>query len=537
MNSAPSERPDYDVVIAGGALAGAAMAILLLREQPQLRILILEKSSVFGRRVGEATVEISSYFLCRVLRLTKYLNEAHLVKQGMRFWFTNSRAESLEDCSEIGGKYLSRVASFQVDRAALDEEVLKRAAELGAEVWRPASVGKIQLKPGGNQIVEVKVAESNSKSETQNPKQPMPGTRTVSARWFVDGSGVAAVLARQEGWLRANMEHPTAAVWARWTGVKDWDGVELAQKFPDWSQACFGIRATATNHLVGHGWWAWVIPLKGGDTSIGVVFDQRLMTWPEGGSLGQRLKDFLVKHPVGREIMADAQWREGDVHWRKNLPYYSTTFAGDGFALVGDAAGFIDPFYSPGMDWVAFTSWASAQLILAQLRGEDLTPLLAKHNENFSRSYGRWFTAIYKDKYEYMGDFDLMRVAFQLDLGLYYLGVASQPFKLGTKALADPVFSTKPSVPVYHFMNLYNRRLARMARARRQRGVWGRGNDCNRMLVPGFTFSAETTGPVLRAMARWAWLEVTEGWRSWFASKPKVESGQQPAPAAVQAAP
>ena len=103
--------------------------------------------------VGEATVEISGYFLCRVLRLTKYLNESHLVKQGMRFCFTNDHAQKLDDCSEIGGKYLSRVASFQVDRAALDEEVLRRAAELGAEVWRGASAGKIQPNSGGNQTV------------------------------------------------------------------------------------------------------------------------------------------------------------------------------------------------------------------------------------------------------------------------------------------------------------------------------------------------------------------------------------------------
>jgi len=168
---------------------------------------------------------------------------------------------------------------------------------------------------------------------------------------------------------------------------------------------------------VGPGWWAWIIPLKGGDVSVGVVFDQRLMTWPEGGSLGQRLKDFLMKHPVGNEIMADAQWRESDVHWRKNLPYYSTTYAGDGFALVGDAGAFIDPFYSPGMDWVSFTSWSSAQLILAQQRGEEMASLVKRHNEDFSRSYARWFAAIYKDKYEYMGDFELMRIAFQMDWG------------------------------------------------------------------------------------------------------------------------
>jgi len=535
VNSAPPERPDYDVIIAGGALAGAATAILLLREQPQLRILILEKSSVFGRRVGEATVEISGYFLCRVLRLTQYLNESHLVKQGMRFWFTNSRAQTLDDCSEIGGKYLSRVAAFQVDRAALDEEVLKRAAELGAKVWRPASVGKIRLNPGGLQTVEVKISEANGEPRTANAERPMPGTKTLSARWVVDGSGVAAVLARQEGWLRPNTEHPTTAVWARWTGVKDWDGAELAKKFPEWSDACFGIRSTATNHLVGPGWWAWIIPLKGGDVSVGVVFDQRLMTWPEGGSLGQRLKDFLMKHPVGNEIMADAQWRESDVHWRKNLPYYSTTYSGDGFALVGDAGAFIDPFYSPGMDWVSFTSWSSAQLILAQQRGEEMASLVKRHNEDFSRSYARWFAAIYKDKYEYMGDFELMRIAFQMDLGLYYLGVASQPFKLGTKALSEPVFSTRPSVPFYHFMRFYNRRLAQIARVRRRRGVWGRANDNRRLLVQGFTFSPKSAIPIVRAMARWAWLEIWEGWRSWF--EPRLEKPVQPAPAVIPASP
>ncbi|HXT11444.1 MAG TPA: tryptophan 7-halogenase [Candidatus Angelobacter sp.] len=537
MNSAPPERPDYDVVIAGGALAGAATAILLLREQPQLRVLIVEKSSVFGRRVGEATVEISGYFLCRVLGLTQYLNESHLVKQGMRFWFANSHTQTLEDCSEIGGKYLSRVASFQLDRAALDEEVLKRATALGAKVWRPATIGKIRLNPGGIQTIEVKIPEPNGESRNPSPDSPAPGMRTISARWFVDASGVAALLARQEGWLKPNTEHPTTAVWARWTGVKDWDGWELAQKFPKWSKMCFGIRSTATNHLVGSGWWAWVIPLKGGDVSIGVVFDQRLVNWPEGGSLGQRLKDFLMAHPVGREMLADAQWRESDVHWRKNLPYCSTTFAGDGFAIVGDAGAFIDPFYSPGMDWVSYTSCASAKLILAQQRGEQIAPLVARHNKDFSRSYARWFGALYKDKYEYLGDFDFMRIAFQMDIGLYILFVASQPFKWGMKALAQPVFSVPLSIPFYHFMRFYNRRLAQMARARRRRGVWGRTNDCRRYLVPGFGFSPKTAGLVARGLFNWAWLELSEGWRSWFEPPLKAEQGMQPASPAVQTAP
>ena len=529
MNPASPERFDYDVVITGGSLAGAATAMLLLREQPQLRVLIIERSTTFSRRVGEATVEISAYFLCRVLGMTQYLNEAHLVKQGMRFWFTNSHVQTLEDCSEIGGKYLARVAAFQVDRSVLDEEVLKRAKGLGAEVWRPAGVGKIQLNPGGKQMVEVKISGGSAENPTTE-------TRTVSARWVVDASGFAALLARQEGWLRPNTEHPTTAVWARWTGVKDWDGMELSKKYPEWSNLCYGMRATATNHLVGPGWWAWVIPLKGGDTSVGVVFDQRYVTWAEGGSLGQRLKDFLMQHPAAREILADAQWHEGDVHWRKNLPYYCTTLAGDGFALVGDAAGFIDPFYSPGMDWLAFTSWSSAQIILAQIKGEDIKSMLEQHNRDFTRSYVRWFEAIYKDKYAYMADYELFRIAFQMDLGMYYLGVASQPFKFGIKALAQPVYSTRASVPFFYFMRFYNRRMAQMARVRRRRGTLGKDNNRHRYLVPGFTFSPKSSMPIVQALSRWAVLEICEGWRSWFEPSSKSEQPMQPVAAAADAA-
>jgi len=70
------DSKQYDVAIVGGSLAGAATAILLKREAPHLRTVILEKSSTFGRRVGEATVEISGYFLGRVLGLTQHLNES-----------------------------------------------------------------------------------------------------------------------------------------------------------------------------------------------------------------------------------------------------------------------------------------------------------------------------------------------------------------------------------------------------------------------------------------------------------------------------
>ena len=503
MNSAPNQdSPLYDVIVVGGSLSGAATATLLLRKNPGLKILIVEKSTHFTRRVGEATVEVSAFFLGRILGMTQHLNDSHLVKQGMRFWFTNDEVASLDQASELGGRYQVRLPSYQLDRAVFDEEVLRRACASGAKLIRPASVTKVDLSPGGEQTVTLRMPEE---------------LQTVRGRWVVDASGVAALLARQEEWWRLNSAHPISAAWGRWKGVKDWDGYELAQKYPEWAAAPYGIRGTATNHVVGNGWWSWWIPLKGGDVSVGVVFDQRLVPWPrDRGTLGARLKNFLMQHPVAREMLADASLIEGDVHWRKDLAYYSTRFAGDGFVLVGDAAGFIDPFYSPGMDWISFTATSAAELITAQRSGENLVARLEHYNSAFSVSYRRWFQAVYQDKYEYMGEFDLMRLAFLLDLGLYYLGIVSQPFKMGSKGLETPPFSNKLSRVVFGLMRTYNRRFTEIARRRRRLGLLGRSNRARRFLSNGFTLSRGDIRLIFKMLFKWALLEIKEGWRSWW---------------------
>ncbi len=153
MNSTTSENGTYDVVVIGGALSGGATATLLLRQNPGIRVLILEKSAKLSRRVGEATVEVSAYFMCRVLGMTQYLNESHLNKQGLRFWFANDEVKTLADASELGPLYQVRVPSYQLDRAAFDEEVLRRAGVAGAHIMRPVTVTDVQLSSGKEQTV------------------------------------------------------------------------------------------------------------------------------------------------------------------------------------------------------------------------------------------------------------------------------------------------------------------------------------------------------------------------------------------------
>jgi hypothetical protein len=77
-------------------------------------------------------------------------------------------------------------------------------------------------------------------------------------------------------------------------------------------------------------------------------------------------------------------------------------------------------------------------------------------------------------------------------------------------------------------MRLYNRRFARIARARKRRGTWGKKNHAHRFLFGGFTFARSSITPVIKALACWAFLEIREGWLTWFNRHDKIPAVKQP---------
>lgn len=533
---------DWDVVIVGGSLAGSSTAILLKKLQPQWRIAIVEKSECFQRRVGESTVEVSTYFLSKVLGLTAHLQEKHILKQGLRFWHQTGDSDlNFDDCSEIGGKFLVRIPAFQVDRSVLDEEVLDRARKLGVHVLRPWKAVHVSLPDQTQAQAFGEVEAQRMISESEGDPSATEEKRGLKTRWIVDAGGAGAWISNRTGCRKPNLAHPIGSVWARFKGVKSFEDPELAERFPEWAKATYSCRSFATNHLVGQGWWAWMIPLQGGDCSIGVVYDNRYLSAEDIGRAipgpgphpwGERLLSFLKEnHAVGKEMLSQAKWIEGDHHFRNRLSFYSEKLAGPGYLSVGDASGFIDPFYSPGLDWLSFTVSSSVQLIQEcseTASQEEKSKLIDKHNQKFRTSYRRWFEAVYRNKYDYLNEFDLISIAFRLDLGFYYLGVVSQPYLRGKKSFLEPMFITPPSIPIYWFMRFYNWRLSSIARSRQARGVAGQGNRKRRLLIPGFTFHPQSCWPMLKACVRLAFIEVTEGWRSWFPQRRKEQKHEIP---------
>ncbi len=490
---------DYDVVVIGGAAAGASLSLLLRRWLPRARVLIVERQETFGHKVGEATVEVSGMFLHRILGLYDVLSREHLPKHGLRFWFTDGPERNLLEMSEVGSGGVPPLPSFQLDRSKLDNHLLELAAAEGAELVRPAKV--LGVEEGW--------PESRVRLDDGS------GPREVSARWVVDASGKQAFLARRKRLLRRVEEHATAAVWGRWRGAADIDGPRFMGSDPRQPglPPVPSARRLATNHFCGYGWWCWVIPLSGGETSVGLVYNKEIMELPGSGSKIERYRDFVTSQPGLREILDGASLIPDALPAYGHLPYTSSQYMDRGWALVGDAASFMDPFYSPGLDHLGISVYATARILEEDLAGrldeEDLRQRISVHNGNFERSYGRWLEALYLGKYEILGDAELSACAFLMDTSLYYLGVVT-PVSSDVEAFANPPFGLDlPQAKcAYILMRTFNRRMTRLARFRRQVGSYGRRNVGWRLYgkLPGL--GPKALGMLRQGILLWLKLEL-----------------------------
>ena len=514
----------YDVVILGGAFSGASAAILLRRELPQLRVLIVEKAVAFDEKVGEATTEMSAMFLTRRLAMWQHLEHEQLPKEGLRYWFSNDRVTGHANASETGGFIRSTVPSFQLRRDALDEHLLATAVGEGAELWRPARVRDVAIGDFDHRIT-VEIGEE---------------IRELQCRWVLDATGRVNLIGRKLGLIERNEEHPTAAIWCRWKNVRHIDDLAVRLGI---SGGNVSSRRLGTNHYTGYGYWIWVIPLGNGETSIGVVFDKRLIDLHQSKNRAADFIAFLKAIPALHELIETAEPRLDDLRFYSHLAYATKQYMGRGWALLGDAAVFLDPYYSPGLDHAAFSVEATVEMLKKDVMGADLAPLIAEHNETFVRSYWRFFRAVYKDKYYYMGEGDLLSAAMLIDTAQYYIFVIIPAYRLLKKFHWMPVLGPKPAFISYQMMLAYNRRFKAIAEGRRSAGVGGLMNDGRRIkayfnlgLAP-MHMAARGVKLWLKAEAGLAWLSWKKLWRRKPAATAAPEPPVSPSPARPPASP
>jgi hypothetical protein len=215
-------RETCDVAVIGGAFSGAATSLLLRREAPGLRVVVIERSKQFDRKVGEATTEVSGCFLTKRLALTHHLCHHHVVKNGLRFWFSQGPEDDL--IAAASWEPLIRCVC----------RLIKWTARSSMSTCFPS-----RKKPA--RMFGVLRRWSLSRSPKPAPPRIMirdaGGERELVTRWIIDASGRASVLSRRLELLRNLPEHPTNAIWARFRNVRDWDGYDLLSRFPSYARS------------------------------------------------------------------------------------------------------------------------------------------------------------------------------------------------------------------------------------------------------------------------------------------------------------
>jgi flavin-dependent dehydrogenase len=399
-------KAHYDVAILGGGLAGGCLARQLRLEAPALRVLVAEKRQhpvpEAAFKVGESSVEIGAHYLQKRLKLESHLRSAQLEKLGLRYFYTHGDNRDLAQRLELGPSEFPPVPSFQLDRGRLENYLLETNAELGATVLDDCRVRSIQLDAIGVHRVSL---------------SSRAGSSEITARWVVDASGRAGLLKRQLGLLRPSSHAANAAWWRVSSRVRvdDWSAD------PAWrTRVPSGLRWQSTNHLMGVGYWVWLIPLGSGSTSFGIVADGDLHPFARVNRF-ERALDWLREFEPQCADIAEAHASElQDFRALQHFAHgCARVFSSDRWALVGEAGVFTDPFYSPGSDFIAIGNDYVTDLIIRDGRGEDITA----RAETFNATYLRFFDAfirLYDGQYPIMGNAQVMTAKVAWDNACYW---------------------------------------------------------------------------------------------------------------------
>ncbi|HMF16266.1 MAG TPA: NAD(P)/FAD-dependent oxidoreductase [Gemmataceae bacterium] len=345
-----------DVVVIGGGPAGSTVSTLLA--QQGIKVALFERERFPRFHIGESLIP-ETYWVLHRLKMLDKMKKSHFVKK-YSVQFVNAMGKLSAPFYFWDNKPHECSQTWQVVRSEFDLMMLRNAEEQGVNVYEGTRVLDVLFEDGRAAGVRIQ-KEDGSQEE-------------VRSEVVVDASGQSTMLQNR---FKLRLWDPVlnkGAIWTYWEGAfrdtgRD-EGATLVIQTPN-----------------KQGWW-WYIPQHDNTVSVGVVapFDY---LFKGRGDHEQTYQEELEKTPAVKERTGIGN-RVTGYFATKDYSYRSRQVAGDGWVLVGDAFGFLDPLYSSGVLLALKSGELAADAIAEGLkRGDVSAGQLGKWGPMFNQGVDR----------------------------------------------------------------------------------------------------------------------------------------------------
>jgi flavin-dependent dehydrogenase len=306
----PEPQP-CDVLVIGGGPAGSTAAALLAERGHD--VVLLEKDRHPRFHIGESLLPRNLAIFDR-LGLREAVHAIGVHKPGAEFVSDDTGERvAFNFATGIDREF---TYSYQVRRADLDALLFDNAVRKGARAWQETRVTDVAFCAGARSVVSAQAPDR---------------TLRFAPRFVLDASGRDTFLASRMRRKQSNKRNNTAAVYAHFRGAECRVGE---------------MEGCITVHLAQDGWF-WMIPLPGDVMSVGFVGTQAAFKARSGTP-----RDLLLSR-IAASPTVSARMRRAElvsaVTTTGNYSYRASSAWGDGYLMIGDAFGFIDPVFSSGV--------------------------------------------------------------------------------------------------------------------------------------------------------------------------------------------
>jgi flavin-dependent dehydrogenase len=322
-----------DVLIIGAGPSGSMSAALLAAKGYE--VLVLEKQRFPRFSIGESLLASTAEMLQQAGLLDAVMACGFQYKNGAVFVRDQLYSEfNFADKFSPGLPF-----TFQVPRAQFDQVLADEAARRGATVRHEVEITAIDVT-GERPLVTARAGDVVS---THRP------------RFVLDASGFGRTLPRLLDLDRPSDFPERAALFVH---VQD----NIVSGAFDRQKIRIGVHPTQSDV------WSWLIPFSNGQSSLGIVASREHHAHFQG-TAEERLWQLVAEEPLLRKLLEDAH----TVRPVGEIAGYAAKVSrlhGPGFALLGNAAEFLDPVFSSGVTIALKSASLAAELLDRQFRGE-----------------------------------------------------------------------------------------------------------------------------------------------------------------------